>query len=97
MTVAIIAIFTSLLIAGYIAVGFGEESSIPTYIPQADPPQGGLVESILAPFRWVYESIGTLFSMVNGIPSGVPDIVIIIGTTILGLIVLLYVVKLVRG
>lgn len=98
MIVLIVAIFSVVLVAGYVAEGFGHDSDIPSTIQPPDEPQGGLVQSILAPLKWVYEnSIGALIDIIQGIPNGVPAIIIIITTAIISLLIILYLIELIRG
>lgn len=98
MTILIVSIFAVLLLAGYVAMGFGESSSlVDEEITVPAEPSGGLIDSILAPFKWVYENIGSIFSIADGAPSGMPLVIAGIIGTILTVLVLLYAVKVIRG
>lgn len=98
MILIIVGISTVFILTGYIARGFGYNAPEPTTISEPSPPQGGIVQSVLGPIKWVYDnSIGALFDVVNSIPSGMPAIIIGIITSIISLLIVLYLIELARG
>lgn len=88
----------TVLLAGIVAADFGYVSNVSAIeVPSVEEPEDqGLVDTILAPFKWVWNMASPFFTLLSFQIDGIPPVIgILIG--ILDLVIFYVVVRLIRG